>query len=271
MSDRTRRILSLIQNSPPRPPKIRKLQLDCISKDDNTDKEKKRVCRKIFLSTIASGERIITTAWKKYDGENMIEEDRRGKYDHTCRVKDDHMVKDVSAHVTSLDPIESHYIRKDSKKLYLSKIKSLSLMFDLYDQWFDPEIYINKANKRQNCEIVNSNFNIGFHKPKKDRCDICHVFENTSVPSEEEKHFFINHQSHKKVSRLLRQADKEEASLNSNIVTATFHFEKVLQTPHGEVSIFYYKRKLNTLNFTVYDLANKVGTCYMWHEGIAKS
>ncbi|CAH1647341.1 unnamed protein product [Spodoptera littoralis] len=85
----------------------------------NSQKESKRVCRKMFLSTISSGERIVTTAWKKYDEEISIAEDKRGNYEHKPRVIDDMMVQSVKDHVNSIDRVESQYTRKDSKKLYL--------------------------------------------------------------------------------------------------------------------------------------------------------
>lgn len=42
-------------------------------------KNKKRVCKTMFLSTIASGIRIVSTAWRKYDGRTVVE-DKRGKH-----------------------------------------------------------------------------------------------------------------------------------------------------------------------------------------------
>lgn len=57
---------------------------------------------------------------------------------------------------------------------------------------------------------------------------------------------------------------------NAELIAATFDFQKVLVTPYGEVSVLYYKRRLATLNFTVYDMGAKIGTCYMWHEALAK-
>lgn len=101
-------------------------------------------------------------------------------------------------------------------------------------------------------------------------CEVCHIFENNQFPTEEEKQRFLEHQAQKKKARSIKQADKTEACENPEIVVATFDFQKVLQTPHGEVSIFYYKRKLNTFNFTLFELGNKTATCYMWHECIAK-
>lgn len=104
---------------------------------------------------------------------------------------------------------------------------------------------------------MNANFNIGFHKPKKDLCDVCHVYNNKTIPIEEEKAAFLKHQAAKKAARLLKQQEKTEAQLNKEVVAATFDFEKVLITPHGDVSVFYYKRKLSTLNFTLYELLQK--------------
>lgn len=49
-----------------------------------------------------------------------------------------------------------------------------------------------------------------------------------------------------------------------------FDLEKVLPTPQCEVSSFYYKRKLATYNFTIYDVGKKEGYCFMWDESDGK-
>lgn len=51
---------------------------------------------------------------------------------------------------------------------------------------------------------------------------------------------------------------------------AVFDFEKVLHCPHGNVSIFYYKRKLSSFNFTVFDIGKRKALCYMWDKSVAK-
>ncbi|KAL4720294.1 hypothetical protein ACJJTC_010546 [Scirpophaga incertulas] len=106
----------------------------------------------------------------------------------------------------------------------------------MYTEWcsWHPDKYTNIANKRQYCDIVNTKFNIAFHLPKKDRCDICHVFENNEFPNEEEKQRFLEHQEHKKKARALKNSDKVDGSKDEKLV-ATFDFQKVLQTPHGEL------------------------------------
>jgi len=41
--------------------------------------------------------------------------------------------------------------------------------------------------------------------------------------------------------------------------------QAIQQLPKGDVSVFYYKSKLNLLNFTIYNLYNSC-TCYVWDE-----
>lgn len=126
-----------------------------------------QVCKTMFLNTISSGERIITTAWKKYDGDTMVDIDRRGLYEHNKRVLNDTLVKSVCDHVRSFSPVESHYVRQNSKKLYLEGVESVPRMYKLYSEWFHCNTYSNKTTKRQYRDIINANFNLGLHKPKK--------------------------------------------------------------------------------------------------------
>ncbi|CAH0402131.1 unnamed protein product [Chilo suppressalis] len=154
----------------------------------------------MFSSTISSGERIITTAWKKYDGIAAVEDNKRGKYDHKPTVIDEVMIQSVKDHVNCLDRVDSHYARKDSKKLYLKNIKSTSQMYKLYVEWYDPHKYTNQANKRQ--YIVNVNFNLAFQKPKKDLCEVCHIFANKPVSNRRRKTEFLGTSSAKKESSI---------------------------------------------------------------------
>lgn len=237
------------------------------------DAEKKpvKVCKTMFLNTIALSERVVSTAWKKFDGNTVIEDDKRGRYEHEKPVYNDEMVKSVCDHVRCFPVVEAHYVRKNSCKLYLEGIESISRMYKLYCEWFDSTKYYSKATtKRQYREVVNANFNLALHRPKKDKCDTCHVFENKLTKTDEEKAAFDLHQHRKNRARELKKSDKQEAEVNKDVVTATFDFQKVLVTPYGEISVLYYKRRFTTLNFTVYDLASKIGTCYMWHEVIAR-
>ncbi|XP_053599759.1 uncharacterized protein LOC128669186 [Plodia interpunctella] len=271
-TDKTKKKRCLNQDAPNNRKYTYKYYLPLITDYSESHCEKTEVCQTMFLNTLSVSTRIVKTAWMKYDGSAIIEEDQRGRHDNHKIVIDGAMKQSVCDHVNSFDPVESHYLRKDSEKLYLPGHLSIAKMFKLYLEWFDAEKYSSKATKeRQYRDIVNCNFNLVFHIPKKDQCDDCHVFRMKKIPTDEEKEAFQQHQNNKKVARQLKSQDKKDAEeSNGKIVTSVFDFEKVLQCPLGEISIFYYKRKLSVFNFTVYDMGKKKAVCYMWDESVAK-
>lgn len=67
-----------------------------------------------------------------------------------------------------------------------------------------------------------------------------------------------------------KSLNKQRAANDPKFCVAIFDLEKVLTTPQGEASNFYYKRKCAVYNFTVYDIVNKVGYCYMWDKSEEK-
>ena len=98
-------------------------------------------------------------------------------------------------------------------------------------------------------QIFSSEYNIAFHKPKKDLCDICNA---NSCLSEEAKMSqapeYNLHLENKKTARLLMAEDKEEAKKkNANICAACFDVEQTLTTPRGYASTMYYKKKIKRL------------------------
>lgn len=59
-------------------------------------------------------------------------------------------------------------------------------------------------------------------------------------------------------SRTENTRDKKEA--------VTFDMEAVLRAPFNQTSQMYYKRKLSVYNLTVFSLADKEVTCYVWNK-----
>lgn len=112
--------------------------------------------------------------------------------------------------------------------------------------------------------IFNTEYNISLFKPKKDQCSFCKKYKNSSDEEKELlKDEFEGHIMEKDLSRLAKESDIK----SKDALVATCDFQAVTPLSLGEVSCFYYKRKLNTNNFTIYDATNKKGYCYMWHEG----
>lgn len=235
-------------------------------------KSKVEVCKIMFLNTYSITDRLVRTALEKYDGSTSIGKDMRGKHSSHKQIINDEMITSVCAHVNSFAPVESHYTRAASKRLYLDGSLSIARMFNFYKEWPERNKYSSQAlTLRQYRDIVNTHFNLSFHLPKKDTCDQCHSFKQNENPSNELRVQYEKHQDSKKISRSLKSKDKIDA-INSKgrIVCATFDFQKVLSCPHGQMSVLYYKRKLSCYNFTVYNMAEKQGYCYMWDENVAK-
>ncbi|CAH1634675.1 unnamed protein product [Spodoptera littoralis] len=178
----------------------------------------------------------------------------------------------VMAHINIFPAVESHYVRKDIKRLYLSEHLNISKMYRLYELWFPNQHYSaeHKATKRHYEYIFNTEFNYSFFKPKKDLCGTCSQFyqanEITKVSLEAK---YREHLMRKNKVRQLKE--QEKAAVDERTTTiAIFDLEKVLSIPQSEVGIFHYKRKYPVYNFTVYDSLRKFGNCYVWHLSIAK-
>ena len=71
------------------------------------------------------------------------------------------------------------------------------------------------------------------------------------------------------VARNHKETDKNESVCDPNFKCICFDLEQVLPVPCSNVSTLFYKRKLSCYNLTVYDVATKDATLYMWHEAVA--
>lgn len=81
---------------------------------------------------------------------------------------------------------------------------------------------------------------------------------------------YQQHIQNDEVVRNVKNYDKLQAVEDKTICLACFDLQNVLITPACEISSFYYKSKLATYNFTVYDLGNNNGHCYVWNESVAR-
>lgn len=143
-------------------------------------------------------------------------------------------------------------------------------MFSLYNEWCISENITKKVSTvRQYRDIINQNFNISFHKPKKNICNECHVGIQCKQKYDHGRRKTKTRTTYKNKikAREMKANDKKEAlESGGKIVTACFDFQKILNCPHGNVGLFYYKRKLSIYNFTIFDLASQEAYCYMWPE-----
>lgn len=99
--------------------------------------------------------------------------------------------------------------------------------------------------------------------------DQCAAFD--SLSEEDKQNRAEEHDKHlenKKMTRNLMVEDKEEAKANDEICAACFDVGQTLTTLRANVSMIYYKRKLNVYNFTIFELDTHQRFCYVWNETV---
>ncbi|KAK4883904.1 hypothetical protein RN001_000175 [Aquatica leii] len=118
-------------------------------------------------------------SFKKKDDSitGTVTPDKRGKHTNRPFVILDSVKQEVREHINLFPKVPSHYCREKTNKLYVEDGLTISKMYRLYTTWANEKQLISLATERQYRDIFNTEFNIGFFKPKKDRCDICADFK----------------------------------------------------------------------------------------------
>lgn len=227
-----------------------------------SNKESKvRVCKMFFRNTLGINDRPIRTVLAKKDG-GFIDTDKRGKHGHH-RQLDPSIKNSIRIHIESIPRIESHYTRANTSREFIPGDKSLA---DLHRDYVEIQKEKNEpaANLMMYSRIFNNEYNISFFVPKKDLCNLCEAYKND--PDDVElKAKFDEHEREKILSRLAKENDKHLIN-NEKFIVSTFDLQAVMPCPTGDVSIFYYKSKINSYNFTVCQLGSDVVDCFFWNE-----
>lgn len=233
------------------------------------DGKKMRVCKVFFISTLGITSRCIRTIISKIQ-DASLGDDLRGKHDKHRLVSQD--IKDgVRNHISSIPTIESHYTRQHSQKNYIEGGKTIAQLYRDYKDDCQKE---NKPYAKFSMyrNMFNYEFNLAFFVPKKDQCQTCVSFQNSS--EEEKRNLEEEYETHQEEKTLSRDEKLKDKSLISpDYQVACFDLQAALSTPNGQVSSFYYRSKLATYNFTVCHLDKKGQGkvyCFMWHEGEGK-
>lgn len=213
--------------------------------------EKIKVCKSFFINTLDISARRISYFFEK----NNIDESfgttispKRGR--HAKRVTPNLKLEEVRNHINSFPRVESHYCRASTNKEYLESKLNITKMHKLYCELFPDPVKINVYRK-----IFETEFNIAFHKPKKDRCDTCEEFKQSPPTSEEEVLREALHKKSKTECKTEKDTDKR-ISCDSTMILS-FDLENVFLLPKANVSNFFYRRKLAVYNLTGYCSLNK--------------
>lgn len=234
----------------------------------NIQQNRVQVCKTFFKNTLDINNRVIYTATKKISNTGFLEKDKRGGHKNAGRPRIEEERKNFARrHIEQFPLIDSHYCRARTQRKYLQGDLNLSEMYRLYLRKCTEE-NIQPIKKHLYETIFNTEYNISFFQPKKDICGFCDNFKNLSGEEKQQKQESYNcHINEKNQSRIEKENDLKSCA--STTVVSCFDLQAVQTVPSGDRSDFFYKRRLSCYNFTIYEINNKQGYCFLWHEGLA--
>lgn len=149
-------------------------------------------------------------------------------------------------------------MRASTSREYISAEKTIMNLWKDFDK-------SQKEDEKPTCDywlyydIFTREFNIGFFQPKKDKCDLCLDYE-LAAPNRkiEIKKKYEDHLKEKELCRQEKRLDRQ--NINETNICAVYDLQAVMQCPTGETSSFFYKSKLNCLNFTIVEMLKKSET-----------
>ena len=212
-----------------------------------------RVCRIMFLNTLdISGWQANNWKLNALQRNTRKAKVRQEKHKSSGR-------KLASEFLDSLPKLPSHYCRQSSKKQYLyDEIPNQVKLYQVFVEFC--------GNKGQDAPGRNvlarerKAKNIDFDQPKKDRCDTCVSNETGNCDADK----FTEHIAKKTSARNAKNEDKVDQDTSHSVWT--MDVQAVLISPRLNASALYYKTKLASHNFTMYNLKTKEVKCFVWDE-----
>lgn len=234
--------------------------------------ERKYVCSKFFCRSLCISPSVVNDAIKQKDtfGSYSVTQDPRGRKEPPNKISSEKL-QAIKSHIASFPTMESHYIRKQSKRKYLDAGLSLCKMYSCYVEYCKKNNFtpVSETSYRR---VFATEFNLSFFVPKKDQCPLCTKY-NQGDPEQKSKinKEYTEHIERKKICNTEKAKDKERSEKEPNFLSATFDLQAILQIPSTEVGILYYTRKLTVYNLTIYESAlPNEAYCFVWTEANGK-
>ncbi|KAJ8892648.1 hypothetical protein PR048_005229 [Dryococelus australis] len=189
-----------------------------------------RTCKNFFMKTWDINATFLTTVKKMISKETrVIEEDLR----------------DIRDHINSFPRTDSHYCRKSNHRQFIDGGLDISQMYRLYVEEYQTEPSKLVALKHKYESLFSAQ-----------RMICVHYALLTKAVHEKRKYNCGRSMmmSKREVKENVIAASMEQPSNN---IVSCFDMHAVIRLTCGNVSTFYYKRKLNVFNFTNYDATNE--------------
>lgn len=204
--------------------------------------------------------------------------DRRGKAPSSNKTSDSDR-NFLKAFIEKFPRYESHYDRAKSDKQYLDPSLNLIKIYREYKSVCEDQ------NRKVLSEfmfrdIFNKEYNLSFKYQKYDTCKICNSIEEKKVNNDQpdlplELRQVLEQKKNEHLGSIANtkahfEMDYERVSnSNGDIQLFTFALQKIMETPSLTTAEAYYKRKLWTYNFCIYDEMQRKGYVYIWSESVA--
>jgi hypothetical protein len=146
------------------------------------------VCKTFFMSTVCIWDKLIRYTLQRKQHGVFVGIYNRGKHAPANKTNDVQS-EYIKKHIECFPVVESQYTRKSTKRRYLSQDLSIRKIYDLYKIKFQ-EDEISPASEMVYRKIFCTEYNLSFHKPKKDLCQICNKYNEktkTNTVTEEDK------------------------------------------------------------------------------------
>lgn len=230
------------------------------------DMERVRVCKEFYLSTLDISNKRIDYYHRRGADARFL--DKRGK--NPKKKTPQETIDKIKKHINSFPRTPSHYCRASTTKEYLEAGLSLQKMHDLYKVTCEKEGTL-PAKIHTYRRVFNTEFNIDFFVPKKDRCDTCEEYRVLEAGSKDIPPIKITeHDKHLQDKLLTKQErDKDRTLLDRQQAVISFDMQNVITCPRSNISNFFYKRKLNMFNLTAHCNIDCVGYNVVWNETFA--
>lgn len=223
--------------------------------------DKYKVCKKMYLNTLNIGEWSVHNWTKNEDRDEAELIPEKTRRNSSVKAFEDIGRNHAKEFFNNLPKLESHYCRKTTSKLYLEQIwQSKEQLYREYvKQLSDKGINEFKVSQKIFFQEFDA-MNLSLFSPKKDQCDVCCAFKVGNIAED----VYKAHREKKERAREEKTADKNNLDPETSVFT--FDLQAVLLSPSLKASALYYKTKLKVHNFTLYDIRNNDGYCYIWHE-----
>ncbi|KAF6205401.1 hypothetical protein GE061_019573 [Apolygus lucorum] len=182
--------------------------------------EKIRVCKKLFLNTLAitdwlvkeSVERPTIEQAERPDCEGDEDEPVTSKRNKRQSAESENKMNKLRLFLQSLPKMESHYCRKNTSKLFLEPLfQAKTEVYELYQADCAEKSLPAASLKSFYC--VFDEMKLALFRPRKDQCDTCVGHMEGNVTEED----YETHQKQKEQARLEKEAD--ECGPNNSVFT----------------------------------------------------